>query len=86
MVQVVFQKASLKPKIWAMVGRLDYMMVNNELAISESAYRPLSRMALDCPINTAIKFPNELSEIKKFSPLTAFPEPKTAVKNRLAAT
>lgn len=46
---------------------------------------PHSLISLDEPINTAIKFPNELNAIKKFNPLTAPLDPNTLVKNRLAA-
>lgn len=37
------------------------------------------------PIITAIRFPKELSAMRKFSPLEALEEPKTAEKNKLAA-
>lgn len=47
-------------------------------------YRPHSRIMRDVPINTEMRLPKELRAIRKFKPLTALPEPKTLVKNRLA--
>ena len=46
--------------------------------------RPHSRSIRDCPSPVAIRLPKALNAMRKFNPLTAFPEPKTAAKKSLA--
>lgn len=46
---------------------------------------PHSRSTLDCPINTAIRFPNALRQMRKFNALDAPLPPKTFWKKILAA-
>ena len=47
--------------------------------------RPHSLITLALPMNPARILPNALNAIRAFKALEAWPDPKTAVKNRLAA-
>lgn len=55
------------------------------MCLNKVSYLPHSRISLDEPSRTAIRFPKELRAMSRFSPLTALLDPKTAVKKRLAA-